>query len=129
MAYEINWYEPDHILNVTFGETLTRNNLEKLNEEIVIYLEKHNHNLELVINATKFNAGYFTIDDLRMTQNYRNHDNLKSAFVIAEDKVTRLSMLVAFNLSRTRFKHFNNLPSLVAFLNGRSTQGQVELGY
>lgn len=117
MGYTVSWEHPQEILRLNLTDPINRVELETLNQELTARLDEQDERIQLIVDASQLSVGYYTIDDIRTTQQYRDHHNLEAAYVVTQNKVTRLVMLVAFNLSRARFLHFNDLPALASYLN------------
>lgn len=108
MPYTLSWYTPDRVLLLTLTGQPSLQEMETINQEVTDALEAY-AKLNIVIDTTDMQTGYHTANHLRDTQKYMNHQNLDSAFVVADNKLNRLITLMAFSMSRTRFMQLNTI--------------------
>jgi hypothetical protein len=86
------------------------------NQHTIALLDKAERNLTLMIDASALTAGYTTADNLRTTQQYRDHPKLEAIVVIANNKLNRLITLLAYCTARARFVQFNSREEAQTFM-------------
>lgn len=110
MPYTLDWYKTHQVIYLELNGNLTVEELQQVNHEIINVLDTSSHKMYIVINAHDFRVGYHSTNHLRETQKYMNHPALDSAFMVSDDKLTRLITLIAFSLSRAKFFQFDTMP-------------------
>jgi hypothetical protein len=128
MPYKLSWYKPEIILYLKLEGQLSLNELETVNQEIMSILDSIRSRVNIVIDATTFSATHQTTGLLRETQQYMNHPNLDSAFIVADNKLMRLITLMAFSISRAKVTQFNTMDiaeSRIQRLSGGKFGSQV----
>lgn len=109
MPYILDWYKTHQVIYLEFNGNLTVDELQRVNHEIIHVLDASKDKMYIVINTTNFHVGYQSTHHLRETQKYMNHPALDSAFMVSDDKLTRLITLIAFSLSRAKFFQFDTM--------------------
>lgn len=103
MAYELTWHITDRVLLLSITGDYTLDDAKKVNTLIKDHLDEKHHNLFLLIDATHMHRP-MNFQSIRETQSYMDHDNLKYIYVVASDKLIKLTMMVIFHLSRARVR-------------------------
>lgn len=117
MPYILDWYKTHQVIYLELNGNLTVEELQQVNHEIINVLDASSHKMYIVINANNFRVGYHSTHHLRDTQKYMNHPELDSAFMVSNDKLTRLITLIAFSLSRAKFFQFDTMQLAEKMLN------------
>lgn len=106
MPYELTWHTPSKVLQLTIIGEYSPEIAKEANDAIVEELNRATTVLLLVIDATQM-ARPYRFQEIRATQHYMNHHRLRHIFVISNDKLIRLSIVIIFNLSRAFVQLFN----------------------
>lgn len=108
MPYELSWRVPGKVLSLSLSGKYTVENAKAVNQLITKELDQSQSPLLLVIDALNMERPYH-FDSIRALQTYMDHQNLKHIYIVAADKVVKLSMMVIFNLSRARLHMFDSI--------------------
>lgn len=108
MSYELGWHVPGKVLSLSLSGTYTPENAKEVNQLITDKLDQSKSPILLLIDAMKMDRP-FHFDSIRALQTYMDHRNLKHIYIVTNDKIVKLSMLVIFNLSRARLHMFDNV--------------------
>ena len=101
MAYELNWHMPGKVLYLVLSGHYTHDEAEKVNQLIHDELDKNQTSLNIFIDVTRMQKPH-NFATIRNAQTFINHPRLHCIFVIAEDRLMRLSMMVIFNLAQAQ---------------------------
>lgn len=121
MAYELSWYAPDKVLQLTISGDYTLQDAYRVDELIIGELEKSPAPLLLVIDARAMKRPY-NFKELRGAQTYMHHDNLKRIISIADDRIVMLAMITIFNLGRAALIMFNDFNKASTFLERQAAR-------
>ena len=108
MPYKLSWHIPGKVLSLSLSGNYSLDAAKEVNRRINNELDKSQTPLLLLIDAVKMDRPYH-FDSIRAVQTYMDHQNLKQIYVVAADRVVKLSMLVIFNLSRARLQLCDNV--------------------
>jgi hypothetical protein len=108
MAYKLGWYAQDEVIYLGLEGTLSFEELKEINERMLAVLEDSPQKLALMLDVSELTAGYATVETLRMTQKYGDHQKLETIIGIANSKLNRLITLLTFNLCRAYFVQFDS---------------------
>ncbi|HEX3049762.1 MAG TPA: hypothetical protein VHP83_03830 [Aggregatilineaceae bacterium] len=117
MAYELKWYSSGEVLRVDMRDTVSLDELKAVNQEVMNILNASDRRLILLLDVSSLKAGYATVENLGMTQHYRDHGKLEAIIAVANNKLNRLVTMLAFHLSRARFVQFDNLEQAQPYLS------------
>lgn len=107
MMHELSWEIPGRLLALRLNGHYTIEEAEIVNQVITEKLNQADERLMLLVDGTNMKRPY-NFEMIRSSQTYMNHKNLKMLFVIAEDKLIRLSLMVIYNLSKAQFVMADN---------------------
>lgn len=125
MTYEIAWYTEGQVICLRFPENPSMDEFGAMNQEITNILNESQETLSLIINTNKLKTGYHTATYLRDTQSYMNHRKLDSVYVIADNKLNRLIMTLAFSLCRAHFAQFEDFEAVKNNLQQKGYYPQI----
>lgn len=117
--YTVSWQVPEQILYLSLEGEPQIQELKDLNRQVLEMLEPFQKKVNIVMNVIKLKPGYRTSDHLRDTQRYMDLPQIDHVFVVADNKLSRLTMLLAFSLSRAHFMLFDDLQKTMDYVNRR----------
>lgn len=117
--YTVSWQVPEQILYLSLEGEPGIQELKELNRQVMEMLQPVQKKVNIVMNVIKLKPGYRTSDHLRDTQRYMDLPQLENVFVVADNKLSRLTMLLAFSLSRAHFMLFDDLQKTMDYVNRR----------
>jgi len=115
MAYELTWYIPDKVLLLEVSGDYTLKDAEDVDELMHDKLNHSQKQLLVLINAMKMDRPY-NFNQIRLSQTYMDHRQLKSIYVASGDRLVKLAMMVIFNLSRARLLTYDSLDNAMSIL-------------
>jgi hypothetical protein len=119
MSYELTWYSAGEVLQLDLQNSLSLDEMRLVNQRTIDMLDGSDQKLILLIDVSALAAAYHTVEQLRITQQYRDHPNLDAIVVVSKGKLNRLVTLLAFNLSRARFVQFNSTEQAQLYIQNR----------
>lgn len=119
MTHTLSWQIPGQVLYLAMENELLVQELQDLNTEVLEQLKTTQNKINIVMNVSKMKPGYRTSDHLRDTQRYMDNQQIDHVLVVADNKLNRLTMLLAFSLSRAHFMMFDDLQKTTDYLNRR----------
>jgi hypothetical protein len=102
-SYQLTWHSTGEVLRLDLLNKVSLDEMKVINGETINILDKSDRKLILLIDASSLKVDYATVDQLRMTQLYRDHPKLSAIVVVADNKMNRLITLLAFHLSKAHF--------------------------
>lgn len=111
MSYELKWHSHSAgcVLHLSLYNSLTLEEMEIINQEVMATIDKAEKKIAILIDISELASGYYTVDQLRNTQQYMDHRKVDAIVVIANNKLNRLISLLVFNLARRPFFQYDNL--------------------
>jgi hypothetical protein len=119
MPYTLTWYAVGEALHLSLAGDLSLDEMSLINQHTTDILAIAERKLFLLIDVSALTSGYATVDHLRRTQKYMDHPKLEALVVIANSKLNRLIMLLAFNLARVPFFQFPNKEGAQEYMTRR----------
>jgi hypothetical protein len=116
MDSELSWYFPGKAMRLRISGDYPLESSLKINSAIIEELEKSQGDLTLLIDATEMNRPY-NFDQIRGSQSYMDHQNLRHICIVTRDRLVKLAMMVIFNTSRAQLHMFDNVQKVDAFLH------------
>lgn len=114
MTYELSWQVYGEVLLLSISGNYT---LEDAKEADILINQKLNDsqgNLSLFIDAMNMDRP-LNFQQIRESQTYMDHQRLARIFVVASDKLIKLSMMVIFHLARAQFRVFDDVSKAQSF--------------
>lgn len=108
MAHKLAWHMSEEVLLLTLSGNFTNMEAEEVNQTINDELEVGESGRILLIDASDLIAPVH-FESIRRSLTFMNDQHLKSIYVVAGNKLTRLAMLVIFNLGKASLKLFNSV--------------------
>ena len=102
MAYELSWHIPGKVMLLSLSGEYSLEDAKAVNLSIMDELARSRVPLMLLIDAAQM-ARPLNFQELRATQTYMDHGNLKRIVVVAHDRLVKLAMMVIFNLGHAYF--------------------------
>lgn len=119
MAALVRWYTSDKLLYIKFDGSINTPNLENISQQVIDILDRTENTISIIMDATDLECGYQSVNQLRDTQQYVNHDRMGTAFIVSANKLNHLIFLMAFNTSRAPIKKHITLSEAEAHLAQR----------
>lgn len=119
MSYQLEWHSTGEVLGLDLRNKLSMDEMKLINQQTTGILDESDRNLILLIDASSLTAAYTTVDQLRLTQSYRDHPKLDAIIVIANTKLNRLITMLAFHLSRARVIQFDSKEQAEIYIANR----------
>lgn len=108
---KLSWYLPDKVIYLHISGDYTLEDSRQVNTAIIEELEHRQEDLVLVIDAMEMNRPY-NFDQIRSTQTYMNHQNLKHIYAVTTDRVVKLALMIIFNISRAQLYLFDDIKAV-----------------
>jgi hypothetical protein len=116
MAYKVHWFDPHIILIMELYDTVALIEFFEIDKIISQHLTETEHNITLIIDASQAQLTPLGIEQIKGTQSFLDSKQIKYLLVVTDNRVTRLALLLMFNLCRPILKFFSNSEQLDAFL-------------
>ncbi len=98
-SFTVSWYVEDRIILLSIIGDYSAADAKAANHEISDILDNTDRPLLLLIDASRMDRP-FNFQRIRALQTFMNHQRLKHIFVVADDKLVTLAMMVIFNMGR-----------------------------
>jgi hypothetical protein len=108
MPYNCTWHIPDKVLRVTIEGEYSLADAEAVNQRMLYELERSQTILSLLVDAQNMERPY-NFREIRNVQTYMNHRRLQNIYIVANDQLVKLAMMVIFNLSRASFYLYDDI--------------------
>ena len=122
MTYRIFWRIPQQLLCLELEGDLSITDFNHINQAVTDHLGVviANRRVALVIDITQPGHIPTAIAQLKETQTYVLRPDLSMILVVGSNKLSRLMMLLTFNLCRPRLKFFDTMDAALNtyFVNG-----------
>lgn len=113
MAYQLTWHIPEKVLLLTLTGEYSLQDAKDVNLHILHEIEQSAGSIILLIDVLQMNRP-FNFTNIRDAQTYISHPRLQDIFVITDDRLMKLAMIVIFNLTRAHLHTFDSLEKATA---------------
>lgn len=107
---------PQKVLYLVLSGDYTLDEAMEVNRLICDELDKNQSPLNIFIDVTQMQKPY-NFSTIRNVQTFINHPQLFCIFVISDDRLMRLSMMVIFNLAQAQLHLCNKFETAELMLN------------
>lgn len=122
MGYSVSWHIDQTVLLLKYENYLSRQELSEANYHIDNLLSRNQTRVGIIFEVSTMKTTYHTAEIMRETQTFVDHPNLSLALVVSENKLNRLTMLIAFAISSTRLVMIDSLGKAERILEQRGLQ-------
>ncbi len=103
---------------LTLSGVYSLSDAKRINVQITEWLDTSDRSLLLVIGAENATIAR-NFEQVRAAQSFMDDPRLRGISIITTSKLTRLSMMVIFNLSKAGIQLFSDFPQVDKFLDVR----------
>lgn len=115
MPYKLSLDTFDKTLLLEIYDEYKLEEVKEVNDAIIYELNQSRGGLFVLVDATKMSRPY-NFAAIRSGQTFMDHLKLKAIYVIANDRLIKLSIMVIFNLSRAPLYINDNLEKSMMLL-------------
>ena len=129
MPYTLSWHMQEKLIDLRLEGQLSVNEMKTISQDVMNILDDSQEKMHLLIDAMKFQSSYHTADQLRNTQKYMDHSRLDFAVLVTDNKLNRLTTLMAFCMARVPLMQFDSFSKAKQYLERRGFEyvGEYEL--
>jgi anti-anti-sigma regulatory factor len=109
MAHKLFWRSSDRVLILTLSGEISLEDFSQVSEDIEVMLKSVSDPLVLMIDATQVRLSKNGLSQIRKSQSYADNKLIEHLFIVASDKIIRLTLLLVFNLSRPVLRFFDRM--------------------
>jgi hypothetical protein len=118
MSYELSWHTPNRVILLRLFDLFTLTDAVQINAEITAWLDASNASIFLLVDAQDVTIPLL-FEEIRSSQSFMNHRHLRHIFIVSDKKMTRLFMLVMYNLATAFVRLFNTREAVEEYLELR----------
>lgn len=109
MAHKLFWRSSDRVLILTLSGEISLADFSQVSEDIEVMLKSVSDPLVLMIDATQVRLSKNGLSEIRKSATYADNKLIEHLFIVASDKIIRLTLLLVFNLSRPVLRFFDRM--------------------
>lgn len=116
MAYQLAWNIPQKILRLDLSEDVSLADFLEINRLMTDYLKEKQSRIAIVVDASNLKIAPYGIEPIRVTQTYLRNQQIAYVLIVTGNKLTRLAMLLLFNLAGPSVQFFDNFDQVQRFM-------------